>query len=144
LSTRKWKLPSPTRWRSKQVHRIEEGVLSTATDKKNSPGVLFKEPEHLKRCGDRVAAKKVKDEKQRLLLELPTEEWEPLDADDKAYLVDFYYEEKKREREREKEKAEKTGVKEEKRARERVKKEQRVVKKREGERAKGGDHFLSS
>jgi hypothetical protein len=52
-----------------QVHRIEEGALSTATDKKNSPGALFKDPEHLKRCGDKkakamVAAMK-KDEKHR-------------------------------------------------------------------------------
>ena len=85
-----------------QVHCIEEGALSTATDKKNSPGVLFKEPEHLKRCGDKKAkakvAAKVKDEKHRLLLllQLDTEEWEPLDADVKAHLVDFYYEEEER------------------------------------------------
>jgi hypothetical protein len=110
-----------------QVHCIEEGALSTATDKKNSPGVLFKEPEHLKRCGDKKAkakvAAKVKDEKHRLLLllQLDTEEWEPLDADVKAHLVDFYYEEEKREV---------VWVKEEKK-REREEKREAVEEKRE-------------
>jgi hypothetical protein len=82
-----------------QVHRIGEGVLSTATDKKNSPAALFKTPEHLRRCGDKkkkamVAAKK-KDEKHRNLLDLPIEEWDKLDEDDKADQVDLYYEAKK-------------------------------------------------
>jgi hypothetical protein len=53
-----------------QVHRIKEGALSTAADKKNSPDVLFKELAHHKRCGDKkakaAAAAKVKDEKHRL------------------------------------------------------------------------------
>ena len=72
-----------------QVHRIEEGALSTATDKKDSPDALFEEPAHLKRCGDKnkakakVAAKK-KDEKHRNLLELPTDEWESLDSNESS------------------------------------------------------------
>jgi hypothetical protein len=79
-----------------QVHHIEEGALSTAIDKEDSPDKLFKEPAHLVRCGDRMAKAKVKDEKHRILLDLTTEEWELLDEDDKAERVDLYYVEKKK------------------------------------------------
>jgi hypothetical protein len=93
-----------------QVHRIEEGALSIATDKKDSPDELFKKPAHLRRCGDKKAKAMVaameKDEKHRRLLDLPTEEGGSLDEDVKAERVDFYssfyYEEKKREREEKK------------------------------------------
>jgi hypothetical protein len=106
-----------------QVHCIEEGALSTATDKKNSPDALFEEPEHLRRCGSKkakamVAAKK-KGEKQRNLLDLPLEVWELLDEDAKADLVDLYYAEKKRER----------GEKKKKREREEAKKAAKEAKK---------------